>query len=101
MTRTSIATSTESTPRFQTVDSWVNHQATRLNRKQTREDVASKRNLEDPVPKVSEHYRQRREDSGGPVPETPSAFRYHPGRVVSWGGASLVPSEILDAKIGW
>ncbi|KAI9766326.1 MAG: hypothetical protein M1840_006590 [Geoglossum simile] len=97
--RTSTATSTESTPHFQTVDSWVNHQTARVDRKQTRKG-SSKRDLEDPVPKVSEHYRQRREDNGGPVPETPSAFRYHPGRVVSWGGASLVPSEILDAKIG-
>ncbi|KAH0553378.1 hypothetical protein GP486_006554 [Trichoglossum hirsutum] len=90
--RMSVATSVETTPRFQTVDSWVHHQAARIDRKQTREDAA---------PKRGEHHRYRRRDSGGPPPETPSAFRYHPGRVVSWGGASLVPSEVLDAKIGW
>jgi hypothetical protein len=90
--RVSVATSAEPTPRFQTVDTWVHQQASRIDRKQARKDTTSKQ---------GEHRRHRRRDSGGPPPETPSAFRYHPGRVVSWGGASFVPSEVLDAKTGW
>ncbi|KAH0533848.1 hypothetical protein FGG08_007526 [Glutinoglossum americanum] len=88
----SVATSVESAPHFQTVDTWVDHQAARLDRKRNRGDPHSKRD---------EYHRHRRRDSGAPVPETPSAFRHHPGRAVSWGGASLVPSEVLDEKIGW
>lgn len=103
--RYSIATSTSSVPRYRTVESWVGAQTGRI----------------DPA-KFQDHLRREYEASARePVPEVPSlpkspgrrsklvkhrphmsdasVFRVHPGTRIDIPRTSLIPSEILDARI--
>lgn len=81
--------STDSAPRFRTVNSWVANQAGRVDK--NGKDIPSM----PPLPLslqttgLSDHQRKPSEDP---------AFRYHPGQEIEITKGSRVPSEILDRK---
>ncbi|KAL3422879.1 hypothetical protein PVAG01_04626 [Phlyctema vagabunda] len=86
------ATSIESAPRYRTVNSWVNQQSDRVERRQ--EIAAEVPNMPViPAALASRHQRNFSEDP---------AFRAHPGEEVSiLDKGTRVPSRILDKKIGY
>lgn len=80
-------TSTDSSPRFRTVNSWVSYQAGRV-------DGQSGVPSMPPLPpslqnRAADHQRKPSEDP---------AFRHHPGNEIEIGKGSRVPSAILDTK---
>ncbi|KAH9216344.1 hypothetical protein DL95DRAFT_120042 [Leptodontidium sp. 2 PMI_412] len=83
-------TSTDSAPRFRTINSWVAHQAGRVD-KQEQSGVPSM----PPLPPslqgtgLADHQRKPSEDP---------AFRHHPGDEIEIAKGSRVPSAILDTK---
>ncbi|KAH7342885.1 hypothetical protein BKA65DRAFT_300203 [Rhexocercosporidium sp. MPI-PUGE-AT-0058] len=81
------ATSTDSAPRFRTVNSWVAHQAGQVD-KHEQSRVPSMPPLP-PSLQTADHQRKPSEDP---------AFRHHPGDEIEIRNGSRVPSAILDTK---
>ncbi|PWW79574.1 hypothetical protein C7212DRAFT_350422 [Tuber magnatum] len=71
----SVRSSLDSEPRFRGVNSWVSHQAGRLGRKERLAQLQLEQQQEE---------EQAWDIPLGSPPETPSAFRHHPGAPVSF-----------------
>jgi hypothetical protein len=109
--RFSVATSTSSVPRFRSIDSWVGHQATRLDEHQFQEylemEIENKIQYQRPpqastgidvAGSSSRSAREKREPYNSGL--SASFFMQHPGTEVPLPAGSRIPSAILDTKIG-
>lgn len=94
-TSTYTTASIETAPRFRTVNSWVAHQTTEVERQKI---VASHIPDMPPIPAQLQSdvapIRHQRQESDI------SAFNYHPGDEVRIASGSRVPSSVLDRKFG-
>jgi len=85
-------TSVDSAPRFRSINSWVDQQSGRIERRQhTAQQVPEVPGIAIPLHMGRQHQRKGSEDP---------AFKHHPGQEVEIQRGSLVPSEILDKKLG-
>lgn len=85
-------TSTDSAPRFRTVNSWVAQQAGRVDKQQQGDrDVPAMPPIPHPLQTNFSVDHQRK-------PSEDPAFRHHPGEEIAIGRGSRVPSSILDTK---
>jgi len=82
-------TSTDSAPRFRTVNSWVAHQAGRVDKNGQTVPSMPPLPLSLQTTGISDHQRKPSEDP---------AFKHHPGEEIEIGKGSRVPSAILDTK---
>jgi len=92
-------TSGDSTPRFRTVRSWVDHQSSRLLR--TQDSVAGSERGSEPAPALPEipaEYATRQYKRRSSV-ETDAAFKVHPGEEVEIRQGSRIPSAVLTRKL--
>ena len=95
-TSTYTTMSTDTAPRFRSVNSWVAQQTGRVEREHM---MASQIPAMPPVPKplqksvapIKHHQRQESDIS---------AFNYHPGQKLSMTPGSRVASSVLDTKLG-
>ncbi|KAH7419127.1 hypothetical protein BKA64DRAFT_6867 [Cadophora sp. MPI-SDFR-AT-0126] len=83
------ATSTDSAPRFRTINSWVAHQAGRVDKNGQTVPSMPPLPLSLQTTGISDHQRKPSEDP---------AFKHHPGEEIEIGKGSRVPSAILDTK---
>ncbi|PBP27974.1 hypothetical protein BUE80_DR001110 [Diplocarpon rosae] len=85
-------TSTDSGPRFRTVNSWVAQQSDRVDRQQKSDrEIPTMPPIPHRLQTQFKTFHQRN------LSEDP-AFKHHPGNEIAIGGGSRVPSSILDAK---
>jgi hypothetical protein len=102
--RFSVATSRRSSvPRFRTVESWVGQQADHLEERAFQEYL--EREIEDKIseptgPRVPR--KQIKDGNNRLVTQSSDSpmFRQHPGTEVRLPRVSLIPSEILDTRLG-
>jgi hypothetical protein len=130
LSRFSIATSASSIPRYRTVESWVGHQANRLDeeviqgylekeiesrmhRMSNRPDASAVTITTTLVAEKDTKESTSRQSNTGPPPTIrrpggtarhsrlrASDYMQHPGTEVRIPRVSLIPSEILDGKVG-
>jgi hypothetical protein len=114
--RFSDATSrrSSSVTRFRTVESWVGQQANQLEERSFQEYL--EREIQDKILESTPPLPPKVPRKGGPPPQSSSKgmagarlvaqnsdspfFRAHPGTEVRLPRSSLIPSEILDGKLG-
>ncbi|PBP21389.1 hypothetical protein BUE80_DR007779 [Diplocarpon rosae] len=85
-------TSTDSGPRFRTINSWVAQQSDRVDRQQQSDrEIPTMPPIPHRLQTQFKTFHQRN------LSEDP-AFKHHPGNEIAIGGGSRVPSSILDAK---
>jgi hypothetical protein len=113
VSRFSVATTASSVARYRTVESWVGHQASRLEEEAIQNYL--EREIEERIMAASS--AQGRDSSEGRTAVAGSGgggggggrafrrgssgmFMHHPGTEVRLPRVSLIPSEILDSKIG-
>jgi hypothetical protein len=97
-------TSDESTPRFRTIASWVNHQTAAIQKKTRngRTNSGGSENMSDLPPRMPPQMAQggfkekahQRMSSGSTNP----AFKYHPGDEIAMNKGERIPSEVLDGS---
>jgi hypothetical protein len=129
LSRFSIATSASSVPRYRTVESWVGHQAgrldeqafqgflekeieSRIDRLSTKPEASAvtitttsvpERDTRDTTPRQTHTNPPAVRRPGGTARHSrlrASDFMQHPGTEVRIPRVSLIPSEILDSKVG-
>jgi len=83
--------SSEETPRFRTINSWVAQQTGRVERQQGSDKE---------IPSMPEIPASMQSSEPQRKPSDISAFMQHPGDEVDMGRGFRVPSEILDRKFG-
>ena len=94
-THTTLTTSSEeSGPRFRTVNSWVSHQAKRVQRQKDHDrEIDSMPALPAEAHVKSAHHKRLQSEITDP------GFKYHPGDEVPLASSNRVPSAILDKII--
>jgi hypothetical protein len=96
VSRFSVATTASSVARYRTVESWVGHQASRLEEEAIQNYL--EREIEERIMGASS------KSSGGGSAQRKRGdseqFMYHPGQEVALPRVSLIPSDILDSKVG-
>ena len=104
VSRFSVATTASSVARYRTVESWVGHQASRLEEEAIQNYL--EREIEERIMAASSTSRESKGGGGGGGAQPKrgnsnfSALLYHPGTEVPLPRVSLIPSDILDSKIG-
>ena len=96
-----MATSRRSSvPRFRTVESWVGQQADHLEERTFQEYL--EREIEDKISEPTGPRKQVKVGSNRLVTQGSDSpfFRQHPGTEVRLPRVSLIPSEILDTRLG-
>jgi hypothetical protein len=111
VSRFSVATTASSVARYRTVESWVGHQASRVEEQAIQNYL--EREIEERIMAASSSTTVEGgggDGGGGGGAHPPSksqpkrgnsdALLYHPGTEVPLPRVSLIPSDILDSKIG-
>ena len=92
VSRFSVATTASSVARYRTVESWVGHQASRVEEEAIQNYL--EREIEERITAASSTARRGRESK-----ESRADMLMHPGTEVPLPRVSLIPSDILDSRI--